>query len=243
MTSTGSNGRLGNQIIRNIAVSLLAEKHDLHVTYYNKELIDALGIPLYSGSTIFRSTLELNDKNYFTVYNGTLHANLNPNNAFFQTKQIMNVLYAYLRTDAIRTRIMNCNPFKLRYNENNDLFVHIRLADAAKWNPGVEYYIRAIRTISHDNLYISTDEHTHAIIQTLCNLYPHAKLVEYDEVTTLQFASTCKRLLLSHGSYSALIGYLGFYSTVYYPEHDHRKRWYGDLFSIQGWTALLTRHT
>jgi hypothetical protein len=39
MTSTiEGEGRLGNQIIRNLAVSLLAEKHDLKVDYYNKTL-------------------------------------------------------------------------------------------------------------------------------------------------------------------------------------------------------------
>ena len=31
MTSTGNNGRLGNQIIRNLAVSLIAEKFNLKV--------------------------------------------------------------------------------------------------------------------------------------------------------------------------------------------------------------------
>ena len=38
-TTTGNNGRLGNQIIRNLAVSLIAEKYNLKVDYYNKELI------------------------------------------------------------------------------------------------------------------------------------------------------------------------------------------------------------
>ena len=51
MTSTcGNNGRLGNQIIRNLAVSLLAEKHNLAVNYYNKDLISKIGIELFSGS-------------------------------------------------------------------------------------------------------------------------------------------------------------------------------------------------
>ena len=37
MTTTFPDGRLGNQIIRNIAVSLLAEKSNLHVTYSSHE--------------------------------------------------------------------------------------------------------------------------------------------------------------------------------------------------------------
>ena len=39
MTLTTANGRLGNQIIRNLAVSLLAKKHNLRVNYVNNDLI------------------------------------------------------------------------------------------------------------------------------------------------------------------------------------------------------------
>jgi len=37
-------------------------------------------------------------------------------------------------------------------------------------------------------------------------LYRSAKLIEYDEIQTFQFYSTCKNVLLSHGSFSAIIG-------------------------------------
>ena len=38
-TTTSLNGRLGNQIIRNLAVSIIAEKHNLYVNYCNYDLI------------------------------------------------------------------------------------------------------------------------------------------------------------------------------------------------------------
>jgi hypothetical protein len=66
MTSTTSNwGRLGNQIIRNLAVSFVAEKYDLKVNYSNSDLIRGLGIELYSGNKEYDNTIELTDKNYF----------------------------------------------------------------------------------------------------------------------------------------------------------------------------------
>jgi hypothetical protein len=39
-TTVNSGGRFGNQFIRNIALSLLAEKHDLHTiaSHFNNEL-------------------------------------------------------------------------------------------------------------------------------------------------------------------------------------------------------------
>ena len=66
-------------------------------------------------------------------------------------------------------------------------------------------------------------------------MYPNIKLIQCDELKTIQFASTCKNIILSHGSFSAVIGYLSFFSTVYYPEYELNKIWYGDMFSIKNW--------
>lgn len=243
MTSTdGNNGRLGNQIIRNLAVSLLAEKHNLAVNYYNKDLISKIGIELFSGSKSYTNIQELTDGNYFTIYNcDDLSYNLQPNKEYFQTKEIINLLYNYLHTDKIRSNIIANNQFKERYNKNNDLFVHFRLTDVAYLNPGITYYVNAIKNIAFDDLYISTDDKNNSMIDKILQLYPSAKIIEYDEIATFQFGSTCKHIVLSHGSFSAIIGYLSFFSNVYYPEYESGKIWYGDMFSINNWIKLCVR--
>ena len=224
MTSTGNNGRLGNQIIRNLAVSLLAEKHNLKADYFNKDLINKLGIELFSGSNSYDCIQYLTDNNYFTIYNiDKLNYNLNPNNDYFQTKEITNFLYNYLHKDEIKSNIIENNPFKDRYTKNNDLFIHVRLTDVAHFNPGITYYVNAIKNINFDNLYISTDDKNHSIIIDLLQLYPSSQLINYDEITTFQFASTCKNIILSHGSFSALIGYLAFFSNVFYSIFSMKK--------------------
>lgn len=240
MTSTtGNNGRLGNQIIRNLAVSLIAEKYNLKVDYFNKDLINKLGINLFSGNNTYTSITELTDENYFTFYNyNNLNFNLYPNNSFFQTKEITNFIYNYLHTHEIKSNIIKKNSFNNRYNKNNDLFIHVRLNDVKDKNPGINYYINAIKNINFDNLYISTDEKKHEIIKKLVKIYPNAKLINCSEVTTIQFASTCKNIILSHGSFSAVIGYLSFFSNIYYPEYEEDKLWYGDMFSIKNWTKI-----
>jgi hypothetical protein len=230
---------LGNQIIRNLAVSLLAEKYNLQVNYSNENLIKKLGIELFSGSNSYNSIQDLTDDNYFTIYNSNkLDNNLNPNNNFFQTKEITNFLYNYLHTDKIKSNIIINNPYKERYNKNNDLFIHIRLTDVAHYNPGIKYYINAIKNIIFDNLYISTDDKNNGIIKKLLQLYPSLQLINYDEITTFQFSSTCKHIILSHGSFSAVIGYLSFFSNIYYPEYELNKLWYGNMFSIDNWIKL-----
>jgi hypothetical protein len=105
----------------------------------------------------------------------------------------------------------------------------------ARFSPGIDYYMNAIKTIKFDNLYISTDENKHDIIKQIINSYPDAKILDYNEILTIQFASTCKNIVLSHGSFSALIGYLSFFSNVNYSEYEPSKMWYGDLFSIDSW--------
>ena len=88
-------------------------------------------------------------------------------------------------------------------------------------------------------MYISSDENDHEIIQKIIDVYPNAKiLVDFDEIVTFQFASTCKNIILSYGSFSAIIGYLSFYSDIYYPEYELDKIWYGDMFSIESWKKM-----
>ena len=240
MTSTtGNNGRLGNQIIRNLAVSIIAKKYNLTVDYFNKDLINKLGIDLFTGTNIYESIQVLNDDNYFNMYyGGNINYNLNPNEAYFQSKDISNFIYNYLHTSDVKSNIIEKNPFKDRYNTNNDLYIHIRLTDSERHNPGLNYYLNVIKSINFDNLYISTDDKNHNIIINILRYYPNLKLIEYDEINTFQFASTCKNIVLSHGSFSALIGYLSFYSTIYYPEYDLKHLWYGDMFSIKNWICV-----
>ena len=236
MSITSDNGRLGNQIIRNLAVNLIAIQHNLHVIYYNNELIKKLGIYLFCGENQYDNTIILSNDNYFSIFlSDVLISNLNSDNSYFQTKQITNMIYNYLHLEKIMSNIINNNPFKERYNANNDLYVHIRLVGVNDMNPGIDYYLKTIKSISFDKLYISTDDLFNPIVVTIHNNNPDTTIILFDEVNTIQFASTCKNIVLSHGSFSAIIGYLAFFSTVNYPEIKDDKKWHGDIFSIDGW--------
>jgi hypothetical protein len=235
-TITGDFGRLGNQIIRNIAVSLIAKKHNLYVNYYNYELIKKLGIDLFIGGNRYNTVTQLTDDNYFSIYNRLeLKENLDPRQSFFQTKEIIDLLYNELHTDIVKKNIIEKNIFKERYNANNDLFIHIRLTDVADRNPGVQYYLNTIKRMNFDNLYIASDDIKHDIIKEIQKGYQNTTIVKYDEIRTIQFGSTCKNIILSHGTFSAIIGYLAFYSNVHYPEYIENKIWHGDIFSIKEW--------
>ena len=244
MTSTTTkNGRYGNQFIRNIAVSLIAEKSNLNVKYSSNDDTKNLGIDLYCGQNIHNETIELNDENYFEILNAKepLNYNLNPNNAYFQTKEIINKIYEFLQRKEVSQSIIEHNPFKERYNNNNDVYVHVRLGDVTSKNPGSEYYIKALDKLEFENLYISSDNPGHKIITTIKRKYRTSKkinIIDYGKIQTIQFASTCKHIVLSHGSYSAVIGYLGYFSDVSYPFYDKENSWCGELFNISNWKEI-----
>jgi len=234
------NGRLCNQIFRNVALNIIAKKFNLFVNYYNYDIINnILGIKLFCGEEKFSKYIILNDDNYFDILNlSNINFNLDASHNFFQTVEISKLIYSYLNSIDIKSNIITNNKFKDRYNSNNDLYIHIRLTDAAQYNPGLDYYINTIKIINYDKLYISTDERNHEFIKKIQELYPNLILIDYDEIDTIQFASTCKYIILSHGSYSAIIGYLSFYSTIYYPEYNYNKIWCGNMFSIDGWNKI-----
>ena len=237
--TTLPRGRLGNQIIRNIAVSLLAEKNNLHITYSSHDLITQLGINLFCGTIHHDTPMELHDANYMKTYEEPfLTRHFRDVHAFFQTKEITALIYKYLQLDSVKDSIMNKNPFTERYQNNNDVCMHLRLDDVSRFNPGLHYYQKALSQLTFDKLYLTTDQKNHEIIQQLLSLYPNASIIEYDEIRTFQFASTCKHVILSHGSFSAVIGYLSFFSDIYYPEYESDKMWYGDIFSIPGWNKI-----
>ena len=245
-TTTSRNGRLGNQIFRNIAVSIVSEKQNLLVNYSSLKLIKSLGIPLFSGTRTFKKNKEINlrDDNYFEILSKpreSIESNLQPNYSYFQTNLISNFIYNYLRSQEIRDKIMECNPFKTCYDNNSDCFIHIRLTDVANKNPGIDYYLKALAqvpNIESETVYIASDDVEHSIIKSIVSKYPKTVIVKDNEIRTIQFGSTCKHIILSHGSFSAVIGYLGFFSHIYYPKYDSGNMWYGDMFSIPGWNQI-----
>lgn len=241
-----SAGRLCNQIIRNICTSILAEKHDLNVVYSSYDLISKLGIYLYTkGKNKYNQIIKVSDDNYFNLLNentNNMHYNIFTCSSFFQTEELTHLVYDYLNKDHNKKSIIESNPFKSRYSNNNDCFIHIRLGDKKQSNPGFEYYHKAISQLpSFDKLYIGTDSPEHSIIRKIIETYPSkVYILPYDEVETIQFGSTNKHIILSHGSFSAFIGWISFYSDVYYPSHSNDK-WYGvGMFSIPTWRCIST---
>mgnify|MGYP001409955471 CR=1 FL=1 len=225
-SSTGGQGRFCNQVFRTIALSVIAEKNNLKVNSYacEKELLD-LGVILFSGEEVYKKKVKIQDGEYLNLFKNKVTNNLDFSKGFFQHNrklhgpEISNHIYKYLQTEKQKKSVTNKNPFKERYKNNNDLFVHIRLGDIhPKFSININYYIESIKKISFKDLYIASDSLNSDFIKKILEKYPNAILLKKDQIETIQFGSTCKNVLLSHGTYSAFIGYLSYYSSVYYSE-------------------------
>jgi hypothetical protein len=240
MSNTAGGGRFGNQFIRNISIHHIAKKYDLFVIYTCTEHFKTLGIDLFVGNKTFETTKSIDDeKVYELITNPTLELdhNISVIHTYCQSKLLMDILYEYLHREEIQTKIIQANKFNYRYQKNNDVFVHVRLGDVHYNNPGFEYYDKVLSKLSFENKFISSDSLHHPICQQLIQKY-NLQPMFIDEVETIQFASTCKYIVLSHGTFSSTIGYLSYFSDIFYPKYESDKMWYSDLFSIPGWNEV-----
>lgn len=231
--------RLCNHIIRNLSVSIVAEMNNLRATYIAHDKMESLGIHLFSGTENYDKTIYMTDGAYeYIIKNDVrnLCANVDANDSYLQTRASIQHLYNYLRREEKMRDVMEANPYKERYGNNNDCYVHVRLGDMTDYTAGYAYYERALSRIEFDQLFISSDSIDHPICRKIIEKYPTVVVIDLDEVGTIQFASTNKHIVLSCGTFSSVIGYLSFFAeNIYYP--IPLRPWHGDVFCIPGWKS------
>jgi hypothetical protein len=211
------HGRLGNQFFINVAASLLAEKHDLYIEYEHGDDVRPL-FPLFVGKRRHPTTITVTDDNYVDLYNKeTIETNLSFHD-YFQSRNVTTLTHRYIQSKVKRTP-----------KQNNDCFLHVRLGDVAQWNPGPAYYLDILATLNVDHVYLSTDSPDHPIAQQLLQ---HAHLYEGTPIDTILFAASCRYVILSHGTFSGMIGYLASDSTVYFIKENEKTAW--DYFGGNG---------
>jgi hypothetical protein len=220
-STTTLSGRLGNRFFINVAASLLAEKHNLFIVYEHGDDVNPL-FPLFVGTNRYTTTVSVKDENYVDLFNkDTIDSNLYFHD-YFQSTKVTMLTHKY-----IHSKLVHRTP----YQENNDCFIHVRLGDVAKWNPGVAYYQGILSTLKVDRVYLTTDSKDHTIVQTLMQ-DPKITYYEGSPIDTILFAASKRYVILSHGTFSGMIGYLAFHSTVYFVKENETTSW--DYFGGNG---------
>ena len=239
-----ARGRFANHFFRDLACSFIAGKNNTKFLYgpYKHKIL-RLGINLFEGEKNYNDVITLNDQTFFQYINEDkkLEKNFSLYSSYCQTDKFANYIYNFLNENENKKRIMEYNVYKERYNNNNDVFIHIRLGDVSHFqenNHNFEYFDNILQNLKFDKGYISSDSINHDICQKLINKY-NFNIFNEEEVQTIMFGSTCKHIILSAGTFSWMIGIFGFFSQVYYKPIKHR--WYSDeIFNIPTWNKIST---
>jgi hypothetical protein len=232
-------GRFGNHFFRNIVLHFLVEKYNLSIEYESPEKFEKLGIIFKNGSIKKRNLpiIHINDNNILNILNE--NQNISAHDfaiefySWFQKKEIALKIYDYFHNnDYNKKMIINANIFKERINNNNDVFIHVRLGDVPHLNPGYAYYDKLLSNIVFDNGYISSDTINDEICKKLIQKY-NLKSLEKNEIETIMFANTCKYLILSQGTFSWMMGIFNYNAEkIYFPKI--KRIWHGDIYVFPG---------
>ena len=233
------NGRFGNLFLVNMAVHFICLKFDLFFDYKYYDYFKQLGIKLHSGKNVYDNNIILSDKTFMCIIECEVNKSniIINNNIWCQTSNFVLLLKKYFSKEKVRDRVIKNNIYKNKYNNNNDLFVHVRLGDIQNTiNSSFDYYNNVISKISFNNGYISSDSIENDICKKLISKY-NLSVINKNEVETIMFASTCNNIILSGGTFSWLIGFFAFYSNaIYFPLK--KNVWYGDIFIFKEWIPI-----
>jgi len=218
-------GRFGNIFIRNIIIKILSKKYDTECLY---GYCDSLGISFKNKVNNSKKyvKLDLDDKMIENLlYNHILidrSINHNLKLSYCQEPSIIYKIIEHFNDIYCEDRIdyINSNPFSRRFDNNDDIFIHVRCGDISDHYvlPDYDYYEKVLNMLlpHKGKIFLSTDNPNYKICQKLM-LNFDINLVNMNESDTIYFGSTCNNIILSSGSFSFLIGLFAFFSKkVYY---------------------------
>jgi hypothetical protein len=235
------NGRFGNLFFINMFLHFMSIKYNLKCSYKNNNKFKLLGIFYNIGQNIYNKNLLVTEQNMMTLLQENHDKEpcnlIINNNVWFQSKEFCLIIQKYFYKEINKNSIINNNYYKNRYNNNKDLFIHIRMGDVANiTGEYLSYYEKILNIETYDNAYISSDSIEHDLCKKLIQKY---KLIVFNksDIETIMFSSTCNKIILSGGTFSWMIGFFAFFAeSIYYPEV--KNKWYGDIFSFSNWLCI-----
>ena len=217
-----------NSFFINLACHYLSIKYNISVDYMHPELFKKFGVELFIGKNTYNSNFVITNDNFFSLINDSnnINAQIKENISLSDdlhciTKDFcLYVKKNYYDNNDNKNKIVNCNLFKERYVQNNDLFLYVsteEYVDSNNFKNVKEYYIETIKKIAYDKIYISSKNINHEICKTIISSYS-AIVCDKEVCEQIMFANTCKYLILYSDVTSLLIGMFNFFSkSIHYP--------------------------
>lgn len=241
-STVNSEGRFGNHFFRNMYWHLLAERNNLNVEYSFQDLfLRLLGWKFHKGTKNRVSdapTVVIKDDSMLEWLEKSIgdQEQVETDRYFFgQRREFCHLLRSYFSEN---------NLFPEEKVAPKTVFLHVRLGDAERFNPGLDYYRTVLTGLSDlSSGHLASDTPNHPICQTLLAEFPFLQPVPdtLDEVDTIRLALKHETLILSHGSYSWLMGFLcgeNGNRSIYYLDAS-TVTWHGDIFVFDDWNKIL----
>ena len=237
-----TGGRFGNRFFGNMALHFLSQVYRLPIKYSRAQEFEELGLRFHK-----EEPRVVTDPTSVMITDPTLMDHIvandcsgdytiNVSQCYFQTKGFALHMADYFAKPEIQRSIREANPFRSRYKTNRSVFVHVRLGDMMHNHPSKEYFKKALASIAFEDGYIASVTSYHPLVQELAAEY-RLTVVRDTEVRTIQFASTCTYQVLSQGTFSFMMGLLGFDTElVQWPQI--KQAWHGDIFVIPAWREV-----
>lgn len=121
-----------------------------------------------------------------------------------------------------------------------------RLGDIAreKWVINHKYYIYCLEKIlekSNKKIFITTDSPEDERIKDLIKNY-NAEIITDEANNKILYFCKFKNKILSLGTYSWWIGFLGNQENIFCPFRDDYIHWHGDIFVFENWHTIKNKN-
>lgn len=227
MISVNFKGRFGNHLFQLSCANFLSKKFDQPVA--NKW--DRILVQNETGDKFFNKTMVVNNDSIERVFNQ-------------ESNQQNIVLDDYFQTRYCISKFLEYNTYQNNSEQlGNYTFVHIRLGDINNiMSLDYEYYDEAIGLFGNEKVLISSDSPNDEMVLRLKDKYD-ATIFRGNEVEAILMGANCKNRVLSLGTFSWWIGFLGnnFWGdkiNTVCPRVDRTIKWHGDIFPLFDWRSV-----
>lgn len=216
-------GRFGNNLFQYFAASILSEKFNQSI--FNRFTNKIFEYNIDHNNDVYDDNLIVTDENIFEILKlKSIDKNLLLN-GFFQNRTILEFL-------KLNKYLFSCNDL-----QKSGTFVHVRLGDISNDEAccSIEYYRKALKGLNGG--YISSDSPHHDIIKNLSNEFG-LQIFENSPENTIIFGCQFENKILSLGTFSWWIGFLGNQNNVICPIQKEYREWHGDIFPFLNWKQV-----